>query len=273
MLKNLTKKISDMTGAEILRFKKREKNNFLISVVLIMVVYIYGGANDNPLIYWFAFIVMIALVLLHVLRLAFIEKGVRNILCEHIDLDRYQDIFEHYSAYGQNRARRSRASKAFYFINMAQIYYLRGDFEMSLKMLSEFKPTDFNSLQTQSIARYYYLEFLNKVFNRDSYDLQHYVSVLSTIPTKFQNQKELISQQVNVIKMIDSVVTEKIPITISVGSVNNHLEQVELCYYKALNHLNQNQPEEAKACFQEIVNENSELFYVKEAKKYLEELA
>lgn len=273
MLKTLTKKISDMTGAEILRFKKKEKNNFLISIILIMVVYVYGGVSNNPLIYWFAFIVMVALVLFHVLRLAFIEKGVRDILCEHIDLDRYQDIFEHYSAYGQNRARRSRASKAFYFINMAQIYYLRGDFEMSLKMLSEFKPTDFNSLQTQSIARYYYLEFLNKVFNRDSYDLQHYVSVLSTIPTKFQNQKELISQQVNVIKMIDSVVTEKIPITISVGSVNNHLEQVELCYYKALNHLNQNQPEEAKACFQEIVNENSELFYVKEAKKYLEELA
>ena len=96
-------------------------------------------------------------------------------------------------------------------------------------------------------ARYYYLEFLNKVFNRDSYDLQHYVSVLSTIPTKFQNQKELISQQVNVIKMIDSIVTEKIPITISVESGNNHLEQVELCYYKALNYLNQNQPEEAKS--------------------------
>ena len=69
--------------------------------------------------------------------------------------------------------------------------------------------------------------------------------------------------------MIDSIVTEKIPITISVESGNNHLEQVELCYYKALNYLNQNQPEEAKACFQEIANENPELFYVKEAKKYL----
>ena len=273
MLKTLTNKISDMTGAEILRFKKREKNHFLISIILILVVYVYGGVSNNPLIYWFAFIVMIALVLLHVLRLAFIEKGVRNILCEHIDLDRYQDIFEHYSAYGQNRARRSKSSQVFYFINMAQIYYLRGDFEKSLKMLSEFKPTDFHSLQTQSISRYYYLEFLNKVFNRDSYDLQHYIGVLSTIHTKFQNQKELISQLVNMVKMIDSIVTEKIPVTISVESRNNHLEQVELCYYKALNNLNQDHPEEAKACFQKIANENPELFYVKEAKKYLEELA
>ena len=103
--------------------------------------------------------------------------------------------------------------------------------------------------------------------------MQDYIGVLLTICTQFQNQKELIAQQVNMVKMIDGIVTEKIPITISVESRNNHLEQVELCYYKALNHLNQNQPEEAKACFREIVNENPELFYVKEAKKYLEELA
>lgn len=38
MLKTLTNKISDMTGAEILRFKKREKDNFHILVILIMVV-------------------------------------------------------------------------------------------------------------------------------------------------------------------------------------------------------------------------------------------
>lgn len=51
------------------------------------------------------------------------------------------------------------------------------------------------------------------------------------------------------------------------------LYQIEAKYYDGLSYLNQNQPEEAKACFQEIVNENPELFYVKEAKKYLEELA
>ncbi|WP_296125218.1 tol-pal system YbgF family protein [uncultured Streptococcus sp.] len=49
------------------------------------------------------------------------------------------------------------------------------------------------------------------------------------------------------------------------------LHQIEAKYYSALNYLNQNQPEEAKACFQEIVNENPDLFYVQEAKKYLEE--
>ena len=51
------------------------------------------------------------------------------------------------------------------------------------------------------------------------------------------------------------------------------LEKIIKNYYAALNHLNQNQPEEARECFQEIVNENPDLFYVREAKKYLEELA
>ena len=53
----------------------------------------------------------------------------------------------------------------------------------------------------------------------------------------------------------------------------NYKEKIMKNYYSALNHLNQNQPEEAKVCFQEIANENPDLFYVKEAKKYLEELA
>ena len=51
------------------------------------------------------------------------------------------------------------------------------------------------------------------------------------------------------------------------------LYQIEAKYYAGLSYLNQDQSEEAKACFQEIVNENPELFYVKETKKYLEELA
>ena len=49
------------------------------------------------------------------------------------------------------------------------------------------------------------------------------------------------------------------------------LYQIEAKYYAGLSYLNQNQPEEAKACFKEIANENPELFYVKEAKKYLGE--
>ena len=48
------------------------------------------------------------------------------------------------------------------------------------------------------------------------------------------------------------------------------LHQIEAKYYTALNHLNQDQSEEAKACFRAIVNENSDLFYVREAKKYLD---
>lgn len=44
-------------------------------------------------------------------------------------------------------------------------------------------------------------------------------------------------------------------------------------YYQALNFLNADNKPAAKENFQKIANENSELFYVREAKKYLEELA
>ena len=50
------------------------------------------------------------------------------------------------------------------------------------------------------------------------------------------------------------------------------LVKIGRCYYQALNFLNADNKPAAKVKFQEIANENPELFYVREAKKYLEEL-
>ena len=51
------------------------------------------------------------------------------------------------------------------------------------------------------------------------------------------------------------------------------LQRIEASYYQALNHLNQNNTEEAKVYFAQIAGENPDLFYVREAKKYLEDLS
>ena len=73
-------------------------------------------------------------------------------------------------------------------------------------------------------------------------------------------------------KAINQIMVEKQPVD-NMGEllVANNLDRLMLNYYAALNYLNQDQPEAAKVCFKEIANENPELFYVKEAKKYLGE--
>ena len=50
-----------------------------------------------------------------------------------------------------------------------------------------------------------------------------------------------------------------------------HLESISTNYYLALNEINLGNPEKAKELFQTIATENPELFYVREAKQYLEE--
>ena len=96
--------------------------------------------------------------------------------------------------------------------------------------------------------------------------------MLSSIKLDNKTKKLYVTRHVDFMKAINQIMVEKQPVD-NMGEllVANNLDRLMFNYYAALNYLNQDQPEEAKACFQEIANENPELFYVKEAKKYLEE--
>ena len=96
--------------------------------------------------------------------------------------------------------------------------------------------------------------------------------MLSSIKLDNKTKKLYIKRHIGFMKAINQIMIEKRPVdNMSSLLVANNLDRLMFNYYAALNHLNQDQPEVAKACFQKIANENPELFYVKEAKKYLGE--
>ena len=150
----------------------------------------------------------------------------------------------------------------------AQHHYFRGEFEQSLQSLDEMnlKKSRWRRRKVLLTGLSYY-RILNKINQKDFADFEDSLALYRKM--KGKNVPERSAKLLAIYRVVSGQSTDYFERI----APKYKLYQIEAKYYDGLSYLNQNQPEEAKACFQEIVNENPELFYVKEAKKYLEELA
>ena len=99
----------------------------------------------------------------------------------------------------------------------------------------------------------------------------NYLPELKTIVEKVQLQKKRYLQAVGALN--DIFVLKQSNTFFDIVLSQTKLESVTSTYYSGMNAYFQNELKKTKAKFQQIASENPELFYVREAKKYLEELA
>lgn len=258
MMKWYFKKISRLSGKQIV--VTIESMIVAIPIIIIFLLFPMVKYFDNSLL---VFSLTILGMYLFFFYMSFIFNRyyvvTRIIFLEDIDLQKYIDINDTLTSKGINKFVR-REAKETLKLNKAQVLYLKGDFKKSLEMLETFDTNNFsNKIKAYygDIANYYKLACRLQL--KDFNDIDSEIDLLNNNKEKLQACLKLARGEST--SFFDN------------WSPKWKLEKMSKWYYAALNHLNQNQPEEAKACFQEIVNENPELFYVKEAKKYLEELA
>ena len=116
-------------------------------------------------------------------------------------------------------------------------------------------------------AKYYYLDALITYIQNGKLDDQARNQLL-TIQGKNRKEKTFIESHIAILDALSSSNSDFSGIVAA-----DKLEKVQFCYLEGrkLLEMDNRQLEEAKACFQKITNENPDLFYVKEAKKYLGE--
>lgn len=169
----------------------------------------------------------------------------------------------------------SQQSRSSYNLNMARTYFVQGEFEEAKNYLDLIYPDDFRGKHAITwITGYYFFDYLTMVHTGERPDALSCMDFMMEYSLSDKKQIAFRDKYISYIKAIDKVVVDKESTDLVENLVVEFkIDQLMVDYYSGLNYLNQGKTEEAKACFLQIVDENPDLFYVREAKKYLEELS